>query len=140
MKVYQVSRAFVWFNGLAKVVLTIAAVVLYIVAVTHPTPQPQRLLLLAGLCVFGWLFYIRDPRMPREIAVSSDGWVHFRGRKDSKRVHVASIRSIGRSLGHRTIRQRYAGGGVRLPNRFRGFYDFLSTVKGLNPAIEIRGF
>jgi hypothetical protein len=140
MKVYQVSRAFVWFMGLAKVVLTITAVVLYIVAVTNPTPQAQRLLLLAGLCVFGWLFYVRYPRMPREIALSSDGWVQFRGRKDSRRVHVTSIRSIGRSPGLRTVRLRYAGGRVRMPNRFRGFYDFLATVKGLNPAIEIRGF
>lgn len=140
MKVYRVSKPWVWFMGGTRVVLTIVAAVLYLVAVTHPTPQPHRLLLLAGLCVFGWLFYVRYPRMPREIAITGDGWVHFRGRKDSSRIHVASIRSIGRSAGYRTVRLRHAGGRVRLPNRFPGFYDFLATVKGLNPAIDIRGF
>jgi hypothetical protein len=140
MKVYRVSRPYVWFMGVAKVVLTVAAAVLYLVAVTHPTPQGTRLLLLGALCVFGWIFYVRYPKMPRELAVSSDGWVHVRGRSADTRVHVTSIRSIGRGLGHQTVRLRHARGRLRLPNRFPGFYDFLATVKGLNPAIEIRGF
>jgi hypothetical protein len=125
---------------IAKVVLTVVAAILYLVAVTNPTPQGVRLLLLAALCVFGWLFYVRYPAMPSEISVSGDGWVQFRGRKEGKRIHVATIRSIGRSPGLRTVRLRYNGGRVRMPNRFAGFYDFLSTVKRLNPAIDIRGF
>jgi len=27
-----------------------------------------------------------------------------------------------------------------LPNRFRGFFDFLVTVKTLNPSIDLRGY
>lgn len=140
MKVYHVSRSFEWFMGLARVAFTVAGAVAYLVAVTNPTPMPARLLLLAALCVFGWVFYVRYPRMTREITLTHDGWVHLRGRKDSTRIHVASIRSIARGLNHRSVRLRHVGGRVRLPNRFRGFYDFLSTVKSLNPAVEIRGF
>ena len=140
MKTYRVPRRFLWFTTAAKVVLTVAAGGAYVAAVTHPTPMPARLALLAAMIVFGWLFYVRMPKMPTEIDVTPDGWVHFRGRRGQMRVHVASIQSIGRGLNRRTVRLRYAGGRLRLPNRFRGFYDFLSTVKGLNPAIDIRGF
>lgn len=140
MKVYQVPRSFVWFMGLTKVLLTVAGAVAYVAAVTGPTPQPQRLALLAALCLFGWVFYVRYPRMTREISVSQDGWVRLRGPRRDRRIHVASIRSIGRGLGHRSVLLRHAQGRIRLPNRFRGFYDFLSTVKRLNPAIEVRGF
>jgi hypothetical protein len=140
MKTYRVSRPFVWLMAGSKVALTGLAAVLYGMAVTHPTPLPLRLLLLAGLAGFGWLYYVRLPKMPTEIAVTPDGWVDFKGRKGTHRVHVASIRSIGRGLRRGTVRVRHAGGKLRMPNRFGAFYDFLSTVKGMNPAIEIRGF
>jgi hypothetical protein len=102
--------------------------------------MPARLALLAAMIVFGWLFYVRMPKMPTEIALTDDGWVHFKGRRGQTRVHVTSIRSIGQGGGRRTVRLRHSAGRLHLPNRFRGFYDFLATVKGLNPAIEIRGF
>jgi hypothetical protein len=140
MKTYRVSRPFVWFTTAAKVVLTAVAALLYVLAVTQPTPTPVRLLLLAGLTLFGWTMYVRLPRMPTEIEVSDDGWVHFRSRRGTTRVQAADIRSIGRSLGRRTVRVRHAGGRLRLPNRFRGFFDFLVTVKTLNPSIELRGY
>jgi hypothetical protein len=140
MKIYRVSRPYSWTATGAKVLLTAAAVPLYVFAVTHPTPLAFRLLLLAGLYLFGWLFYVRMPRVPTEITVSKDGWVDFRGRRGSTRIHVAAIRAIGRGLRRGSVRVRHAGGRLRMPNRFVGFYDFLATVKGMNPSIEIRGF
>ena len=78
--------------------------VLYVLAVTHPTPLALRLLLLAGLALFGWLFYVRLPKMPTEITISEDGWVNFQSRRGTTRVQAADIRSIGRSFGRRTLR------------------------------------
>ena len=140
MKTYRIPGWVHWMRGGAKVLLTTAAGVAYVAAVSHPTPMGPRLLLLALIVSFGWLFYVRLPKMPTEIEIAQDGWVHFRGRRGSTRVHVASIQSIGQKVGRRTVRLRYNGGRLLLPNRFRGFYDFLATVKGLNPAIDIRGF
>ncbi|MGP0065960.1 MAG: hypothetical protein ACLQGP_20465 [Isosphaeraceae bacterium] len=140
MKTYRVSRFYRWSRFGAKVILTGIGGVLYYLAVTHPTPLALRLLLLAGLALFGWLFYVRLPRMPTEITVTDDGWVSFQSRRGTTRVQVADIRSIGRSFGRRTLRFEHAGGEVRVPNRFRKLLDFLFTMKGLNPAIDIRGF
>jgi len=140
MKTYRVSRLYRWSRAGAKVILTAGAGLLYIVAVTHPTPLAFRLLLLAGMALFGWLFYVRLPKMPTEITVTDDGWVNFQSSRGTTRVQAADIQSIGPSLGRRTLRVQYSGGQVRLPNRFRRSFDFLLTVKGLNPAVDIRGF
>jgi len=140
MKTYRVSRTYRWSRAGAKVILTVGAGVLYILAVTHPTPMAARLLLLAGIALFGWLFYVRLPKVPTEITITDDGWVDFQSRRGTTRVQAADIRSIGRSFGRRTLRVEHAGGQVRVPNRFRKLLDILFTLKGLNPAIEIRGF
>ena len=49
MKTYRVSRLYRWSRFGAKVILTAVGGVLYVLAVTHPTPLALRLLLLAGL-------------------------------------------------------------------------------------------
>ncbi len=66
--------------------------------------------------------------------------VNFQSRRGTTRVQAADIGSIARSFGRRALRVEYAGGHVRLPNRFRKLADLLLTLKGLNPAIDIRGF
>jgi hypothetical protein len=140
MKTYRVSRLYRWSRTGAKVILTAVAGFLYVMAVTHPTPLALRLLLLAAMVLFGWLFYVRFPKMPTEITVTDDGWVSFQSRRGTTRVQAADIRSIGQSFGRRTLRVKHAGGQVQLPNRFRKSFDFLLTMKGLNPAIDIKGF
>lgn len=140
MKTYRVSRPFLWFRTGAKVILTALAAILYLRAVTHPTPLGFRLMLLAGLAVYGWLVFVRLPKTPTEIDVTHDGWVNFRSRRGTTRVHVAAIQKIGRGLRRSSVRVAHAGGRLRVPNRFEGFYDFLATVKGMNPTIDIRGF
>jgi hypothetical protein len=138
MKTYHVSRLYRWSRALAKLILTGVAGFLYVFAVTHPTPLAFRLLLLAGIALFGWLFYVRLPQMPTEITITEDGWVSFRSRRGTTRVQAADIRAIGRSFGRRTLKVEHAGGRVRLPNRFRRLLDLLLTLKGLNPSIDIR--
>jgi hypothetical protein len=140
MKTYRVSRPVLWLTTATKITLTTAAAVLYVVAVSHPTPLAPRLLLLAAMIVFGWLFYVRLPKMPTEIDLTHDGRVAFRSKRGAQEVHVDHIRSIGRGLGRRTVRVKHGGGTLRLPGRINGFYDFLTSVKSMNPAIEIRGF
>jgi hypothetical protein len=138
MKTYRVSRLYLWSRIGAKYVLTAVAAFLYVAAVTHPTPLAARLVLLAAIALFGWLFYVRLPRMPTEITVTDDGWVDFRSRRGKTRVQAADIRWIGRGFGRRTLRVQHAGGQIQVPNRFRRWFDFLLTVKGLNPALDVR--
>jgi hypothetical protein len=140
MKTYRVSRLYRWSRFGAKVILTGLGGILYVLAVTHPTPLALRLMLLAGLALFGWLFYVRLPKMPTEITVSEDGWVNFQSPRGATRVQAADIRSIGRSFGRRTLRVEHAAGQLRMPNRYKKLLDFLFTMKGMNPTIEIRGF
>jgi hypothetical protein len=140
MKTYRVSRFYRWSRFGAKVVLTAIGGVLYALAVTHPTPLALRLMLLAGLALFGWLYYVRLPKMATEINVSEDGWVSFQSPRGTTRVQAADIRTIGRNFGRRTLRVEHAGGKLVLPNRYKKRLDFLFTMKGLNPAIDIQGF
>jgi hypothetical protein len=124
----------------AKVVLTGIAGALYLAAVTNPAPLAARLWLLAGIALFGWLFYVRLPKMPTQITVSDDGWVNFQSRRGSTRVQAADIRSIGRTFSRRALRVKHAGGEVLVPNRFKKLVDLLLTMKGLNPSIDMVGF
>jgi hypothetical protein len=140
MKTYTVSRLYRWSRTGIKVILTAVAGILYFVAVTQETPLVFRLLLLAAIALFGWLYYVRLPKMPTEITVSEDGWVNFQSQRGVTRVQAADIQSIARSFGRRTLFVEHVQGRVRLPNRFKKLLDFLFTLKGLNPAIEIRGF
>jgi hypothetical protein len=140
MKTYRVSRLHLWSMSAAKVLLTGLAAAGYVSAVTHPTPLAYRLLLLAAMVFLGWLLYVRYPKMPTEIEVDKEGWVLFRGPRGETRVRVADIRAVGHDLGGGTVRIRHAGGRLYLFNRVPGFYDFLSTIKSLNPAIVVRGF
>jgi hypothetical protein len=66
--------------------------------------------------------------------------VNFQSPRGTTRVQAADIHSIGRSFGRRTLRVQHSAGLIRLPNRFRKTLDFLFTMKGLNPAIDIKGF
>lgn len=140
MKTYRVSRIYRWSRIGIKVLLTAVASGLYVAAVTNPTPLALRLLLLAGIALFSWLFYVRLPKMPTEVSISDDGWVNFQSRRGTTRVQATDIGSIKRSFGRRTLRVNYAGGEIRLPNRFRKLVDLLLTLKGLNPAIDMSGF
>ena len=115
MKTYRVSRLYRWSMFGAKVMLTATAGALYVVAVTHPTPLALRLLLLAGITLFGWLFYVRLPKMPTQITVTDDGLVNFQSRRGSTPVPAAEIRSIGRTFSRSSLRVKHAGGEVRVP-------------------------
>jgi hypothetical protein len=140
MKTYRVSRLYRWSLLAAKVILTVLAGGLYIAAVNNPTPMAARLLLLSGIALFGWLFYVRLPKVPMQITVGEDGLIEFKSRRGITAVKATDIQSIGRTFSRRGLRVQYAGGQVRLPNRFRKLVDFLLTVKGLNPSIEMVGF
>ena len=73
MKTYRVSRLYRWSMLAAKVFLTVLAGGLYLAAVNNPTPMAARLWLLAGIALFGWLFYVRLPKVPMQITVGEDG-------------------------------------------------------------------
>jgi hypothetical protein len=140
MKTYRVSRLYRWSWLAAKVILTVVAGGLYLAAVTQPTPLAARLSLLAAIALFGWLFYVRLPKVPTQITVTDDGWLNFQSRRGNTRIQAADIRSIGRTFTRRTLCVKHAGGQVKVPNRFKKLVDFLLTVKGLNPSVEMVGF
>jgi hypothetical protein len=75
-----------------------------------------------------------------QIDVGEDGLVEFKSRRGTTALKASEIQSIEPTFWRRALRVNYAGGQVRVPNRFKKLVDFLLTVKGLNPSIEMLGF
>ncbi len=67
--------------------------------------------------------------MPTEVEVADDGWINFRGRRGTEKVHVATIKSIGRGPGGKTVRVRHGGGRLRMANGVKDFRD-LAAIEG----------
>ncbi len=144
MKTYRVTRPYLWMLGGTKILLTGLGAVLYVSALANHAPLPARLALLAGLTTMGYVLYVRLPKMPTEINVAEDGAVDFRGRRGVvTRLRAQDIKAVRRTflpIGRGAVKIAHSGGKVRLVNRFGGFYDFLTTLKSHNPAIQIKGF
>ena len=78
--------------------------------------------------------------LPHKIILHQDGRIDFtsvlRKRTVSAR-DVLSIKPEGTTFGYMVLRTDQAK--IRLIAQFDGFHDFLTQLKALNPAVELRG-
>lgn len=102
------------------------------------------------IVVFIGLFYVAmagvvawyAATIPHELRITDDGTIEFRSYARMRRVAVDAIVSIkpASRIAPGWVYVRYAGGKkIRLMTQFDGFYDFIATVKEMNPNIELRG-
>jgi hypothetical protein len=92
----------------------------------------------------GWSFLYFALVIPFEITIDEDGAVGFRSRLRTVTIPAGDITSIttGAWFDPNTFQAvvRHKGGKLALINQFAGFRDFLTTLRGLNPSVEIKGF
>jgi hypothetical protein len=90
------------------------------------------------------MFFHFALRIPIEITIDEERDVRFRGRLRTVTIPVSEIVMIrtGEWFDPNRFQAvvRHKRGKLTLINHFSNFTDFLATVKGLNPAIQINGF
>jgi hypothetical protein len=98
---------------------------------------------IGGIFVSGMFFHFAL-RFPIEIRIHDDRVISFRSRIRTISIAVDDIVviSTGRWFDPNRFNGlvRFKGGKLTFVNRFSNFKDFLTTVKDLNPAIEVKGF
>ncbi len=99
-----------------------------------PTVAFLVMLVVALFTAYMWL------RIPFEITVRDDNIMEFRSvlrRVAISPVEIKSVRAKRYALGF--IDVRHSGGTINLLSQMDEFHEFVSTLKSLNPSIEIKG-
>jgi len=142
MKTYKLSRTYVIFQILSLGFFTLMAFFL-LFWFNIDQPPSQRIPTLGGvglLAVLGCLWYAFFLRVPHQLTIRDDKTVEFRGFLKRNVVMVNEIRSIEYSgLSTGMVDLKYEGGTIHLDNHVDGFYDFVGTLKSLNPQIVVKG-
>jgi hypothetical protein len=99
---------------------------------------------LIGAVFVSGMFFHFALWLPIEININDDRVIGFRSRMRTISIPVDDIAMIrtGRWFDPNRFNclVRFKGGKLTFVNRFSNFKDFLTTVKDLNPGIEIKGF
>ncbi len=87
-----------------------------------------------GFVAYMWL------RIPFEIKIHDDNTVEFRSvlrRTTVSPGEIISVKAKPYALGFLDL--RHSKGTVHLISQIGGFHDFISTLKSLNPSVEVKG-
>jgi hypothetical protein len=90
-----------------------------------------------GALSWTWYAYLR---IPVEIGIDETSRVHFRSLIRRQSLNVADIVSIkAPMLSPGFVNVRHRGGTIHIMSRMDGFHDLVTTLKSINPAIEVTG-
>ncbi|NKE70569.1 hypothetical protein [Candidatus Manganitrophus noduliformans] len=139
MKIYKLSKIILVFNFS---VLGLATLFWIFVAISELTRSSSGLT-ERGFTVFGllallwvWWGYLK---IPYEIKIYDHNSIEFRSFLKRTVISPHEIKSIkGVYLSYGFIRLRYSRGAIQLINKMDGFYDFISTIKSINPTVECK--
>jgi hypothetical protein len=141
LKVFHLSRGVLVYLGLSLGIPTIPAVVgtLWLLINPQGLPASERLIFLpflaALLLVWWWML-----RVPYRLTIGEDGSIELKAVLRTVLLHPHEIKSVkARLLQPGSADLKHEGGKVFLFTQIDGFYEFLWTLKKLNPSIEIRG-
>jgi len=100
---------------------------------------PPMWLFVPPIVFWGWFWYLMI-RTPFELKIRQDQSVEFRSL--FKRIVLApqlikSIKAPALVVGWVCV--RHDSGKISMVNHFDGFYDFIWTLKSINPAIKVKG-
>lgn len=141
MKTYKLSKSIVIFIFSILGFMTLFGCLIFIdqIVKSYSSGQAETWFLILWLCTLGWIWYAYL-RIPFEIKVQSNNSIEFHSflKRTVLSAHeIKSIKAVPLSIGFIDI--RHTRGTIHLINQIDGFHDFISTVRSINPAIEIKG-
>ncbi len=117
------------------------AIGIYIVvaqmAESYPSGRPDVWWFLILWHVYlAWLWY-DFLKIPFEIELGDDSTVKFRSLLNRTTLSVREIKSMKFKLAGGWVKIKHTRGALKVTSHMHGFYDFVATLKSLNPSIEL---
>jgi hypothetical protein len=129
MTTYRITRsAFIFIYSLLGFVSLMGVVAVYFGLWGSPGIFPDQpfMILLLGIMIWIWVVYAR---IPLTITWRDDQVLEFKS--------LIATKATPLSWGF--IKLSYQGGSLRLLCQITGLYELLTTIKNLNPGVEITG-
>jgi hypothetical protein len=140
MTTYRITRsALIFIYGLLGFVTLMGVIAVYLGLWGSPDLFPDQpfMILLLGIMVWIWVVYAR---IPLTISWQNDQILEFKSLLATTPVPVHNIIAVKATpLSWGFIKLTYQGGSLRLLCQITGLYELLTTVKNLNPGVEITG-
>ena len=138
MKTYKLARySFIVYIIMLPIIYTLIGIWLlsYIIISKNSYPLPIWLF-VCWIILLGYIYYKFLNSLVR-ITITSDNTIEFRSilcKRTALPIEIISISAIAPGF----VKIKLSRKSVSLINHFDGFYEFLATVKSLNPNIVIK--
>jgi hypothetical protein len=140
MTTYRITRsAFIFIYSLLGFVSLMGVVAVYFGLWGSPGIFPDQpfMILLLGIMIWIWVVYAR---IPLTITWRDDQVLEFKSLIATTLVPVQNLIAVKATpLSWGFIKLSYQGGSLRLLCQITGLYELLTTIKNLNPGVEITG-
>ena len=140
MTTYRITRsALIFIYSLLGFVSLMGVVAVYLGLWGSPGIFPDQpfMILLLGIMIWIWVVYAR---IPLTITWRDDQLLEFKSLISTTLVPVQNLIAVKATpLSWGFIKLTYQGGSLRLLCQITGLYELLTTIKNLNPGVEITG-
>lgn len=140
MTTYRITRsALIFIYSLLGFVSLMGVVAVYLGLWGSPGIFPDQpfMILLLGIMIWIWVVYAR---IPLTITWRDDQLLEFKSLISTTLVPVQNLIAVKATpLSWGFIKLTYQGGSLRLLCQITGLYELLTTIKNLDPGVEITG-
>ena len=140
MTTYRITRsALIFIYGFLGFVSLMGVVAVYLGLWGSPGIFPDQpfMILLLGIMIWIWVVYAR---IPLTITWRDDQLLEFKSLISTTLVPVQNLIAVKATpLSWGFIKLTYQGGSLRLLCQITGLYELLTTIKNLDPGVEITG-
>ena len=140
MTTYRITRsALIFIYSLLGFVSLMGVVAVYLGLWGSPGIFPDQpfMILLLGIMIWIWVVYAR---IPLTITWRDDQVLEFKSLIATTLVPVQNLIAVKATpLSWGFIKLTYQGGSLRLLCQITGLYELLTTIKNLDPGVEITG-
>lgn len=137
-RVYKVEP-FAYIFAVATVFFTVIGLAVLLPQSLDNDPDVPLFFLIIWFGILGW-FWFNVVSTPYRALLYSDGRLELQTLARRKTVHALEIKRIrggGLAMGYTGAVIEHTNGKIWLRTSFVNFFDFLTRLKELNPAIEI---
>ena len=141
MKTFTLTKQYIIVSLLPLGIVTLVAAIglAWMVIGSRISQAPDKRLALAFIFVILFMWFL-TLRPPYKLTIRDDHCVEFKSLLRTVVIASHEIKSIKAQILQPGMAElKHEKGRIQLALQFDGFYEFLGTLKKLNPDIEIRG-